>query len=56
MQGQAWTTGLVMLVWTQGHVPVDLDQNDTEAAEGSFVNIVVNKQDGVHIEDAGRFG
>ena len=42
--------------WTQGHVPVDLDQNDTEAAEESFVNIVVNKQDGVHVEDAGRFG
>ena len=40
----------------QGHVPVELDQNDAEADEGSFVNIAVNQQDGVHVQDDGRCG
>ena len=37
-------------------MPVDLDQNDPEADEGSFVNIAVNQQDGVHVQDDGRCG
>ena len=37
-------------------MPVDLDQNDSEADEGSFVNIAVNQQDGVHVQDDGRCG